>query len=175
MPLVFDSHNNKFCAYIKQCKQSTDNTVHFCNSSCYSASEKRTSAKDLNSKTNKNEVLPFEIGERLFYTNEGHTTVVQLADIEEDVGATKFVIELPGNCFITTTCKHLRPPSQPDIARIPVSQNDFRQDSNNLSKEQLSELANLKALSPEQQELISYHHCLHHPSFLSCIAWHCSA
>ena len=66
MPLVFNSHNSKFCAYIKQCKQSTYDTVHFCNSSCYSASDNITSTKDLNYKANKVEVSPFKFGERLF-------------------------------------------------------------------------------------------------------------
>ena len=91
-----------------------------------------TATKDL-TKTNKVKVSSFEIEERLFHTNEGHTSVVCLADIIEDVGATQFVIKLPGNRFIITSCKQLRPPSQPDIARIPVSQDDFRQDARTLS------------------------------------------
>ena len=141
MPLVFNSNNNKLCAYIKQCEQSTNDTIHFCNSSCYSVSDKVTATKDL-TKPNEVEVSHFEIGGRLFYINKGHTPVVCLADIIEDVGTTQFVIELPGNRFITTTCEQLTPQSQPDIARITVSQDDFRQDAGNLSDEQLQQLAN---------------------------------
>ena len=68
----------------------------FLDSSCFSASDKVTATKDL-TRPNKIEILHYEIGERLFYTNGGCTSVVRLADIIEDVGATQFVIKLPGN------------------------------------------------------------------------------
>ena len=167
MPLVMDPLNNAFCSYIARCEASTDDTVHFCNSSCYSASNDVTIAMALNTQADDIDVSPFEIGERLFFTNEGHTSLVRLRDILEDEGATKFVVELPGNRMVTTTCDHLKSPSQPDIARIPILPDDYRQDASNLSDEQLEKLASPQALSPEQQELMSYHQrLLHLPFFI---------
>ena len=65
----------------------------------------------LNTQADDIDVSPFEIGERLFFTNEGHTSLVRLRDILEGEGAIKFVVELPGNRIVTTTCDHLKPPS----------------------------------------------------------------
>ena len=113
------------------------------------------------------EILPFEIGEQLFYSNKGHTSVVRLRDILDGDGAMKFVIELPGNKTVATTCDHLKSPCQPDIARVPITPDDYRNDATELSDEQLEQLANPQALSPEQQELMSYHQRLGHlPFFL---------
>ena len=167
MPLVMDPSNNAFCSYIATCEASTDDTVHFCNSACYSASDDITIAMALNNQADDVDVSPFVIGERLFFTNEGHTSTVRLRDILESEGATKFVVELPGKRLVTTTCDHLRPPSQPDIAKIPILPDDYKEDAGNLSKEQLEKLASPQALSPEQQELMSYHQrLLHLPFFI---------
>ena len=165
MPMVMDASNNAFCSYIEQCEASTNDTVYFCNSSCYSASDNKTMAHALAVEATEVEISPFEIGERLFYSNEGHTSVVRLRDILEGDGAMKFVVDLPGNKTVTTTCDHLKSPCQPDIARVPITPDDYRNDATELSDKQLEQLANPHALSPEQQELMSYHQRLGHLPF----------
>jgi len=155
MPLVMDASNNAFCSYIKQCEASTNDKVYFCNSSCYYASSNKTMAHALAVEATKVEILLFEIGERLFYLNEGHTLVVRLQDILEGDGAMKFVVDLPGNKTVTTTCDNLKSPCQPDNARVPITSDDYRNDATELSNKQLEQLANPQALSPEQQELMS--------------------
>ena len=164
MLLVPNGPSNAFCSYIEQCESTTNDSVHFCNSSCYSASENVTFATAISSQHDI-EVSPFEIGERLFYTNEGHTSAARLREIKTTKGATQFVIELPGSKVVTTTCECLRSPSQPDIAQVPVTKENYKDDAGNLSAEQLETLANPQSLSPEQQEMMDYHIRLGHLPF----------
>ena len=59
---------------------------------------------------------PFDIGEWLFYTNEGHTSMVTVKDIiiSSHDSATKFTVEFPTHRRITTT-------ADAEIAEIPVT------------------------------------------------------
>jgi len=111
----------------------------------------------------------FKVGERLLYTNEGHTTMVSLREIKKTKGATQFLVELSRNKFILTTCDLLRPPTQPDIVIVPVSREDFKDKVGNFSAEHLEKLAHPQPLSPEQQKMMDYHVRLGHLPFLSFI------
>ena len=114
------------------------------------------------------EVSPFSIGERLFYTNEGHTAMVTLREIKLNKNnAATFTIELPSKKHLSTTADYLCCPFQPDIASIPINPEDFERHSTNLDSEQLHNLSHPIHLSPEQQELISWHHRLSHTPFTS--------
>ena len=108
----------------------------------------------------------FDVGERLLYTNEGHTSMVTVRSIISSAeAANKFVIEFPNKRYITTIADCLREPSQPDIVSIPVNPEDFLEKSTKLSENDCKALANLTILSHEQQELISYHERLYHLPF----------
>jgi len=72
VPFLSNGRNNTFCSNIDCREASTNDALHFCNSSCYSVSEAVTFATALNTQSDV-EVSPFEIGERLFHTNKGHT------------------------------------------------------------------------------------------------------
>ena len=162
LPLIYNATNNAFFSYIERCESRNNDSVHFSHSACHSVSDKCTHASPI---TDVIESTPFEIGERLFYTNEGHTSSVVLRRIESKQGIKHFTVVLPSGDFITTTCEQLRSPDQPDIAHVPVTQEDFEQESKNLTKDQLEELTKPTSLSPEQQELMSYHLRFHHLPF----------
>jgi len=87
------------------------------------------------------DISPFKVEEQLLYINEGHTAMVSLRERKKTKGATQFLVELPGNQFISTTCELLQPPTQPTIASIPVSREYFKDKTDNLSAEQLEKLA----------------------------------
>lgn len=165
LPLICDASNNEFCQYIERCSKQSDDSVHFSNSTCYSSVDDSTFATSLLNRADKIEVSPFEVGERLFFTDEGYTSMAYLREIRQEGEVCKYVVELPGRKFVTTTCEHLRSPSQPDIAEVPVTPADFQRDSKNLTDEQLEELASPKSLSPEQQELMGWHLRLGHLPF----------
>ena len=162
LPLVYNASNNAFFSYLEKCESRNDDAVHFSHSACHSVSDQCTHASPL---VDVIETTPFEVGERLFYTSEGHTSSVTLRKIESKEGVEYYTIALPSGQFMTTTCEQLRSPTQPDIAHVPVTEDDFEQESKNLTKEQLEELAKPTSLSPEQQELMSYHLRFHHLPF----------
>ena len=64
MLLVPNGLSNAFSLYIKHCKATTHDSVYFCNSSCYSASEEVTFAIAISTQPDI-EVSSFEIGERI--------------------------------------------------------------------------------------------------------------
>jgi len=70
MSLVPNNLTHAFCTYIKRCKSVTDNAVHFCNSSCYSASDEITMVTAPPTSADM-DISPFKVGEKLLYTNEG--------------------------------------------------------------------------------------------------------
>ena len=52
----------------------------------------------------------------------------------------------------------------PDIARVPINEKDYVSDFPNLTKDQLSFLANPTPLSPDDQEWLEQHNRLNHLS-----------
>jgi hypothetical protein len=71
LPLVCDSTNNAFCSYIEQHESAVDDSVQFAHSSCYSCSD--VSSQNTTTLSGSDEdvtISAFEIGERLFYTND---------------------------------------------------------------------------------------------------------
>jgi len=80
--------------------------------------------------------------------------MVPLWEIKKRNRVTQFLIELPENQIISTTCELLQPPTQQNIASVPVSSEDFKDETGKLSTEQLEELAHLQPLSLGQHEMM---------------------
>ena len=156
-----------FANYTHRCNSLVDDTVLFHHSSCYSCNDDVTSPPPAIITQEEIDIeSPFDIGERLFYTNEGHTSMVIVKDIiRSHDSATKFIVEFPNHRSIRTTADCLRKPNQPDIAEIPVTPEDFLDESTKLSLEDCKSIANPAIVSPEQQELMSYHERLYHVPF----------
>ena len=69
----------------------------------------------------------------MLHTNEGPTSPVYLRKTDQYArGAPKLTVEFSSRKLMTTTCDHLRAPSQPDIAQVLVSLEDFDKYCNDL-------------------------------------------
>jgi hypothetical protein len=67
---------------------------------------------------------------------------------------------------VVTPPSHVRFLEQPDFSNIPSTPLDYYNEVGiGISKEEAQELAYPRILSPSQQELLSWHHCLYHLSF----------
>ena len=65
-----------------------------------------------------------------------------------------------------TPPNHVHFLEQPDFSNIPSTPLDYRNEVGiGISKEAAQELAYPRILSPSQQELLSWHHCLYHLPF----------
>ena len=109
----------------------------------------------------------FEIGETLYYANDGWSGLVKVKSFEFDKdGILRFVVtSIASDEDIETTSEHLRSPSNPDIGWIPTSVPEYKTASRTLTEEEIEKLTAPTHLSPLQQEFLSVHHKLYHLPF----------
>ena len=83
----------------------------------------------------KTSTSPFYIGDSLRYTNEGHNEIVYLLDIHTNYpDSTKYSIRLlRGNTMIVTKY-FLKSRNVPYIGSIPISSEDYINESKNLTQ-----------------------------------------
>ena len=88
MPLICNAYNHDFWSYIERCENVVDDSVHFCNSSCFSASDHCIRILTVSQCDEESDLtlLPFKIDERLLHMNEGHTQSVHLRKIGQPAG-----------------------------------------------------------------------------------------
>lgn len=158
-------NDSQFAHFIGNFSTKIDDNVSFHHASCHSCTETVTIPPD-DFRCQDIEIDDFVVGERLFYANDGHNCMVIVKDIKQlEDGMKILTVELPNKKLIDTTPGCLRPPSQPDIASIPITQEDYSTKSQHLSAKDCDHIANPTVLSPEQQELMSYHNHLYHLPF----------
>ena len=109
----------------------------------------------------------FEIGETLYYVNNGWSGLVKVKSFKLDEnGIIRFVVtSIASEEDIETTSDHLRSPSNPDIGWIPTSVPEYRSTSKMLTEEEIKNLTSPTHLSPLQQEFLSVHYKMNHLPF----------
>lgn len=108
----------------------------------------------------------FDVGETLFYTKDGFSTLVKVHKLKFDQdNILRITVTTPNGNHLETTKEHLRAPEQPDIGWIPSSVPDFQTASGHLTEEQIATITSPRHLSPLQQEFLSLHNRLFHLPF----------
>ena len=108
----------------------------------------------------------FDIGETIFYTNDGWSGLVKVKYLYLDgSNVLRIVVTNSNRKDMTTTKKHLCSPSNPDVGWIPSSVLEYRQASKTLSEEDIEKITSPKHLSSLQQEFLSVHYKLSHLPF----------
>ncbi len=161
MALVASSDNNAFSSYVLRNSESFNDFIQFRHLSCFSCSNVVSEPVPITQSQPESQVedittSEFEIGERLFYSDEGHTSMVRVKDIQSaNSNNPKFLVELPSKECISVDSLSLRCPQQPDIASVPISAKDYSNEATHLSSEDCNAIEHPTILSPEQQELMS--------------------
>ena len=120
------NHSKYGCCYTKM----NDDDRNCCD--CQSAF---TSSKDVI----KTEL--FDIGETLFFTNDGWSGLVKVKSLYfDESNVLRIVVSNSNGKDIITTKEHLRSPSNPDVGWIPSSVPEYRQASKTLSEEDVEKL-----------------------------------
>ena len=108
----------------------------------------------------------YEVGETLFYTKDGYSSLVKVKSFSlDDDNILSFVVVNSNEDEIVTTREYLRSPSNPDIGWIPTSVPEYQTASTRLSEEEIEEITSPIHLSPIQQEFLSMHYKLLHLPF----------
>jgi hypothetical protein len=106
----------------------------------------------------ENPVELFEVGETLYYSEKGHSTLVKVKSMAlDDDNVLRFTVTTSNNDEYITTREHLRPPGNPDIGWIPTSIPEFQSASRDLTEEEIDKITSAIYLSPLQQEFLSFH------------------
>ena len=86
----------------------------------------------------KIETSPFHIGEYLGYTNQGHNEMLNLVDVStNDTDSIKYRIKFLRVNTIIVTNQFLKSINVPDIGSITIYSEDYINESNNLTQEQI--------------------------------------
>jgi len=105
----------------------------------------------------------FTPGQKVRYTREGHTDLATVVAVSKDADLPpKITLHLNNGDEIVTSSEFLFYPDEPDIASIPVTGEEYRRDSSQLSKEDAEKIANPESLSKLQQLFLSWHERLQH-------------
>ena len=95
----------------------------------------------------------FDIGETIFFTNNGWSGLVKVKYFSLDkTNVLRIIVtNSNGDDFITTK-EDLRSPNNPDVGLIPSSVPEYKQPAKTLSEEDIEKITSPKHLSPLQQE-----------------------
>ena len=108
----------------------------------------------------------FDIGETLFFTNDGWLGLVKVKYFYLDKTNVLWIIVTNSNGDdIITTKEHLRSPNNPDVGWIPISVPEYKQSAKTLSEKDIEKIKSPKHLSPFQQDFLSVHYKLNHLPF----------
>ena len=112
-------------------EKSTCSSQGYCKTTCNS-----TGLDSLNIKTEL-----FEVGETLFYSKDGYSTLVKITaiNLDKDNMLRFSVIAANGNEHITTR-EHLRSPDNPDIGWIPSTVPEYQSAAKELSEEDIESI-----------------------------------
>ena len=110
-------------------------------------------------------ITSFELGMSLsFYDGTGQAETVVYEGVTPD-GLTHTVRQKDGT-RLNVHDAHLRLKMQADLTKIPQTPLDYcKEVGQGISKEEAEALARPRLLTPMQQELMDWHHCLYHLSF----------
>ena len=90
---------------------------------------------------NKAPNSPFQIGDSLRYTNQGHNEILDLADLNtNNPDRIKYINKFLRVNTIIITKDLLKSRNVPDIGKIPISSEDYITKSNNLTREQIENI-----------------------------------
>ena len=144
-----------------------DSDDHCCESRCgCTGHEAFSTAAVIDNPAEDPQHEQFEIGETLFYSNCGHSTMVKLKSFQLDgSNVLRLTVVTSNGEEITTTKEHLRSPTNPDIGWIPTSTPELESAARHLTDEQIEEITLPMHLSPLQQEFLSRHCQLLHLPF----------
>ena len=110
----------------------------------------------------------FDIGESLFFTNNGWSGLVKVKYFSLDkTNVLRIIVTNNNGDDIITTKEHLRSPKNPDVGWIPRSVPEYKQSSKTLSEKDIEKITSPKFFSPLQQEFFSVHYKLNHLPFKS--------
>ena len=108
----------------------------------------------------------FEVGETLFYSKDGFSTMAKVSKIFlDDNNVMQISVTTADGTEIQTTREHLRSPGNPDVGWIPSSAPEYNQSASQLTEEQVNNIISPSHLSPLQQEFLSLHCKLLHLPF----------
>ena len=107
-------------------------------------------------------LLDYKPGDDLWY-NDGAGNRVMAVCEGETVDGSKHAIRLQDGTRLKVDGAHLQLLEQPDFSNIPKTPLEYRNEvGSGISLEEAHALATPQSLSPLQQELMSWHHCLYH-------------
>ena len=108
----------------------------------------------------------FDIGETLFFTNNGWSGLVNVKSFSLDkTNVLRIIVTNSNGDDIITTKEHLRSPNNPNVGWIPISFPEYKQSSKTLSEKDIEKITSPKHLLPLQQEFLSVHYKLNHLPF----------
>ena len=156
------SVHNIFRAMVTRVINTKISHGHSCNCTCLDRDADHGKGQRCFAASGKKSEL-FEIGETLFYTKEGFSTLVKVEALHLDSNnVLQITVVDPAGEKFDTTREHLRSPSNPDVGWIPTSVPEYKSNAKRLSDEEIEAIASPKQLSPLQQEFLSLHHRLFH-------------
>ena len=123
-----------------------------------------------NSTQNKAPTSPFQIGDYLRYTNEGHNGMVELVDVNtNDPDSIKYIIKFLRVNKMVVTEELLKSRNVTAIESIPIYSEDYINESNNLTQENIQNIMFPEVLPPLQQEFKPWHEKLSHLQPNTCL------
>ena len=108
----------------------------------------------------------FDIGETLFFTNNGWSGLVKVKYFSLDkTNVLRIIVTKSNGDDNITTKEHLSSPNNPDVGWIPSSVPEYKQSAKTLSEKYIEKITSPKHLSPLQQQFLSVHYKLNHLPF----------
>ena len=108
----------------------------------------------------------FDIGETIFFTNNGWSGLVKVKSFSLDKkNILRIIVTNSNGDDIINTKEHLLSPNNPDVGWIPSSVTEYKQSAKTLSEKDIEKIMSPKNLSPLQQEFLSVHYKLNHLPF----------
>ena len=107
----------------------------------------------------------FDIGETIFFTNNGWSGLVKVKSFSPyKTNVLRIIVTNSNGDDIITTKEHLRSPNNPDVGWIPSSVPEYKQSAKTLSEKDIEKITSPKHLSPLQKEFLSVHYKLKNSS-----------
>ena len=108
----------------------------------------------------------FDIGETIFFTNNGWSGLVKVKSFSLDrTNVLRIIVTNSNGDDIITTKENIFSPNNPDVGWIPISVPEYKQSAKTLSEKDIKTITSPKHLSPLQQEFLSVHYKLNRLPF----------
>ena len=129
--------------------------------------ESPLSSKERPPSLNDGPYSPWQPGQKLAYTKDGHTDEVTVDKIElsDDNLCIRYSIRLSDGRIIPSTKEFLRDLSEDDAFKIPTSMEEYKTAAAKLDEDAIRDIMNPRTLTPLEQEFMDTHHSLQHAPY----------